>query len=227
MNTPLFPEQCLRVRGQGFQRVQAGGIGLEGVEGDRCGRQLTAHGAVSVFSEDRVVVLASRAGADTDELLLVDARQRAGVEGLRPVGEGDAAAARAACEPAEHLVQLLADHLHGEVTCGAHDAIALLLGHELRVLCVVPAVDAPEGEVVGQCLVLLHVHAEDQRTLRALAAEEPVVIGRNADPHLERVALAADEFRTIGHSKSAVVTHELIVPLGADSGFCACAAGQR
>ncbi|MFC8392904.1 hypothetical protein [Streptomyces sp. CB02400] len=86
-------------------------------------------------------------------------------------------------------------------------------------LRVVSAVDAPQGQVIRQCLVLLGIHAEDQRTVRALSAYEPAVVERDTHPYLERFVLAAHKLRAIGHPELTIITHDLSVSLGNGSAF--------
>lgn len=198
--------------GQGLQRVESGLLGLKGVEGDRGGGQTAAHGAVAVLAEDCVPDAAARARANASEGFLADAREGAWVEGLRLVGDGNAAVARvAAGQSSEGAFQSLTDYLKAEVARCSHETVALLNGEELGVFGVVAAVHAPQGEVLGQSLVVLCVHPEDQGALGALAPEEPLFVERDADLHLQGIPLAAEEFDALGHSEAAVVAHELIV----------------
>ncbi|MDX3129537.1 hypothetical protein PV367_06910 [Streptomyces europaeiscabiei] len=65
----------------------------------------------------------------------------------------------------------------------------------------VTAVDTPELGIVREGLVVLTVHPEAQRTLRALAAEIAVLVEGHTDAEPDLVALPTDGLRAVGHSE--------------------------
>jgi hypothetical protein len=178
-----------------------------------------------VLTEDRVPQLAAAAGTDPDQFLLVDARQRFGVERLRPVSDldaesGPARGAPRGAEAAERAVERLPDHLHAEFGGGAHRPVELLFGHELAVIIVVAAVDTPQFEVVREGVVVASVDAEVLPTPRTLPAEEAVLVAGDAHPHLEGVLVAADDAGARRHPVAVDAVPRPAGPVPHDSLLC-------
>jgi hypothetical protein len=67
----------------------------------------------------------------------------------------------------------------------------------------VAAVHAPEDQLVGQGVVILVRDAEVLLALRALSAEEPVVVERDADPELNlAITIVAQKLNPVRESKA-------------------------
>jgi hypothetical protein len=158
LNTPCSRRLGATSGGQVGQSVEASGLGGQSVQGDDARRQQTADRAVPVLAKHRVPQAAAAALPDADQLLLVDPRQRLGVERLGAIGHvetdaGPGPRARPATGPAGETtkdpVESLADDLFAEVAGRAHGPVELLSRDELAVLVVMAAVHAPQPNVVG------------------------------------------------------------------------------
>jgi hypothetical protein len=161
-----------------------------------------------VLTEDGVPQRAGSAGADPDELLLADAGQRPRVERRRSIRdlESDPRPRHGTSgQPPQAAIQRPPDELLGQVAHRTLGPLKLLMGNEVAVRALVPAVDAPQLKVVGQLLVGLRVDPEDLAAAGTLATEEAVLVHGHADPHPNHIAVAAAELNAIRPLESALV----------------------